>query len=1031
MRQHRSPLATALLIISSALFVRSLLGQQLPPRSELLQHLDAATEAAWRHRTQIAGLDGYASFQTIDDAGATYWGNESGQACNAASFCFQAREGAPGMIVALLDAHRVTNHPKHLARAIRLGDTLLYVQRQLGGGWFYDSTISATGVVNVQVWGEYEQHAPDTIQGLIVADDAVSQSCALALLQLYDATGEERFLAGTREFADLILSHIGKEVDHEEGTVAPYADGGLPAAYPYDVAQRTVLNANASSQNPDGPYLPQKTLNDNALADQMLVLLEVYERTRDDRYLDALMLQVDWLLKVRPFSGGWAQQYDRFTNEPCWGRPKEPPAYVTGETRIPEVLLKVRPLCNKERRAKVDVELLDYVRWIATRETCAAGKTHRYYTTTTGTPTWANNYKFVDSVKEAGAGQPYCGRWDIRWFDDLRNEEGAFDLDKGTALVADLSSRVINVAPLNGPKLAEELPKTQNGVFVRPKSIAGVARTIMSTSVQANAILGLCRAIDAALDEPPAPEPTVSPPSFTVRNQVQGKSRNYSGATRYADDWLTAELAQGDDGVWTLEISARQILASVNFPDHKGQQVIGESAADDWIAWPCWLGLRIRAQDDALHKYWGLEYPGGSVAPVIARYDDDHCTLYAQGDSPPRHCTPMAAGYRNFIRYDTPLMPNSIGVYKALVIEADAANGNPAWAVALDRYRAWLQPELAAAGLVRDAQPSWHKTVQGIFNYQLQNAFELTEQQFVDRIGDWGARLGWVQCWGQFSNYAGPPERAVPPLRPGEVTGCCYDSRDMHPRYRAWLPERARAFSRMLPFGYYTRSPQLGVFQQVAPVSQWGSRWRTIWWTQSFDYGATAVYIDVLGAASEYGPPADVGRWLLDTTPRYTFIEGADVCYDVASLVSGCLNPPSGNRQPLLAFGRMLLPDRALFEGQSNTDHRTWGAARDHRTERAAFLHGLRLDVINPNDAVAEILTAREQSLFFARDPVYRHTEGITSLPAGIDARVFATHTGHAIAIENWQQRTAQKLVLNGQEIEVPARRFSIAIVDE
>jgi hypothetical protein len=119
----------------------------------------------------------------------------------------------------------------------------------------------------------------------------------------------------------------------------PYRGGGIPQVMPFDVAMGIVFVAEDGT--PGEHYYVHKTVNDFTMQQAVLFLMELYAETGDTRYRDAVRLNVDYLLDRHAAYGGrgWCQQYHYLTDEPAWGRHKEPPAFVSGEDGIIDLLL--------------------------------------------------------------------------------------------------------------------------------------------------------------------------------------------------------------------------------------------------------------------------------------------------------------------------------------------------------------------------------------------------------------------------------------------------------------------------------------------------------------------------------------------------------------------------------------------------------------------------------------------------------------------------------------------------------------------
>lgn len=958
-----------------------------------------ALDALWQTRVEFGDNAGFASFRTVDMKHPQLFGNEAGAAIPAPEWCFQAREGIPGAIYTYIQGFATFRRPLDLERAKTLGDTLLWVQSRNNGGWFQDGIVADGKYKNVQAWGE-KHHAEDDLQGLATLDDSTSTSCALSLLLLFLATGETKFLDGAKRFGNELVALSQRP---------EYRRGGCPQAFPFDIAANTKLNQNLDERNPDRPYLTKKTLNDHVMRDAVWFMHRLFEVTQDQQYRNFVTLQLGWLSFVKPKNGGWAQQYNA-SDQPCWGRHKEPPAFAPCENGIMSLFVGIHPRVDASLQHLIDAKIGEYLAWL---EKLPKGKNenhiHRYYNAK-NEPVWANNYQFVGSVEEAGKGQPNEGGFDYGWVikSKIPNWRERY--------MPDLDRELIGFNPVPPARVPEFIETQENGVFVREVK----DRKLCVVAHHCGILLGLFRYYAESLADQPEPEPNPQPnpepqpdpigepPALAIRVASDNKVRTFSGATSYDNEYITAEVSYVGDSIWKLALTAKVNLSSVMFPFSAEPLQLGEANEENYTVWPHRLGHRLKADESNRFAWWGLPFPSG-VAPLVARYGKDEAVIYAQADFPPQPCQPMGAGNGLYIKYGELNGGWSIE-RRAMIIKSRSANGNPAWAVACDKYRDWLVPQLIEAGVRRETKPLWYGTLQGIRNVQLENRREISAERWREYVAD-GYRLGMILQWGQFSDYRG---------------SCCQDSRDIHHRYLPWITDESARAARSVPVGYYTRSPEGG----GSPAS-WGDRWKSIVVGHFNDYGANAVYIDVYGYEDELGDIIEAGLWLLNETPMFTVIEGASMFYDVPGLTSGTLTWKESPRETMPEFGRMLMPDQVLIQGQSNGDHKLWGAANDHVCEREAFLLGLRLDVINSNEVVDRILDERERTLFFASNPVYRHTEGLSDVDDGARIRVFKCDNWYALAIENWEQRDGLTYTFNGEMYDVPFdQQLSIAVFE-
>eukprot|EP00039_Didymoeca_costata_P013458 m.204865 g.204865 ORF g.204865 m.204865 type:complete len:161 (-) comp15780_c0_seq17:1049-1531(-) len=105
-----------------------------------------------------------------------------------------------------------------------------------------------------------------------------------------------------------------------------------------------------------------------------------------------------------------------------------------------------------------------------------------------------------------------------------------------------------------------------------------------------------------------------------------------------------------------------------------------------------------------------------------------------------------------------------------------------------------------------------------------------------------------MQMWGQMSNWCGDPKRAVPPLKPGEVVGCCTLEQDMHERYISgglpdWVDEQVKDGYMI---GYYAR-PVSPMITNLTWIKNWMAKLQN-------NYHGNAQYVDTFGRVQEGSP---------------------------------------------------------------------------------------------------------------------------------------------------------------------------------
>jgi hypothetical protein len=117
------------------------------------------------------------------------------------------------------------------------------------------------------------------------------------ILQAHEYTGEEKYLRSAIETADFLVE-------------AQFECGAWPSEWP----------------PPQRSWLAMPMLNDLVTITQTRNLMQVYERTEDEKYLRAIERTGQWLIdwQLPEPTPGWAQEYD-WDRKPTWGRRFEPP----------------------------------------------------------------------------------------------------------------------------------------------------------------------------------------------------------------------------------------------------------------------------------------------------------------------------------------------------------------------------------------------------------------------------------------------------------------------------------------------------------------------------------------------------------------------------------------------------------------------------------------------------------------------------------------------------------------------------------
>ncbi len=212
---------------------------------------------------------------------------------------YSIQDGTPLIGGVYLSMYEIEPNQIYLDVAKDVGDALLAIQDE-NGGFYYDGRRHKDG-------SGWDPH-PWNIRRSTILDDNVMQSCMSYLLDIYNATGEVKYLLGFEKSITCLNS-------------IELPQGGWK--------QR--------SNYPDNAYQSQVTLNDNAFHDVVMMLLKSYSMfTGNSSYLETAERAGDFLINTQGnggslFQQGWAQQYDS-NLQPCWARDFEPPAICSMQT---------------------------------------------------------------------------------------------------------------------------------------------------------------------------------------------------------------------------------------------------------------------------------------------------------------------------------------------------------------------------------------------------------------------------------------------------------------------------------------------------------------------------------------------------------------------------------------------------------------------------------------------------------------------------------------------------------------------------
>ncbi|MBN1346206.1 MAG: hypothetical protein JXQ73_26190 [Phycisphaerae bacterium] len=488
-------------------------------------HYDIAVKFPDGHGGQYVG---WAEKRTVD-AGTQYYANEAGTfAEEGPTFTIQP-PATPSVAYVYACAYAVTGNKQYLAMAESVADTLLAIQDAWNGGWHQDLFYEQGEWRYAMTWAEvrhdyttdpHNQGIVGVQGGAVTLDDGTSQAAALFLLRLYQAGAGPQYLAGAKRFGDVLVDL--KDVQDPETGQFPYRNGGIPQVMPLDVAMQIVFTGQEGT--PGLHYYVHKTINDFTMQQAMLFLMDLYEETGDTRYRDAIRLNIDYLIGRHAAYGsrGWCQQYHYLTDEPAWGRHKEPPAFVSGEDGIIDMMLawweretdaaRKQSIENtihaalmywKHEALRVDPAEPDPAKW----------QWWRYYNVPrTGLPNTNPgldgqpinkvifsdeyvNYYGVESEGHAAPGQPWKLADPRRWI--LRILDGSDNLDLSELYKYRGYYKTDSIFALGGKALATVYAEQNaEGLWTKTCNIYGTNRTVATAGTNADYMCALVDALD-------------------------------------------------------------------------------------------------------------------------------------------------------------------------------------------------------------------------------------------------------------------------------------------------------------------------------------------------------------------------------------------------------------------------------------------------------------------------------------------------------------------------------------------------------
>jgi len=337
--------------------------------------------------------------------------------------------GTPTVGMALLEAYKATGDTIYLDHAKTVANALVWGQRP-EGGWNYFIDFEVDGLTDYydeyfsKRWG-WEEHTKFSDNSTF--DDEVTQSATLFLLRLYDTTQDPAYRTPLFDALDLILE-------------SQYPNGAWPQRYPLR-----------------NDYTSAYTFNDGAIFNNIMVLLEAYDRLGRPAYLEAARRGMDFFIisQLPSPQAGWAQQYGR-DMKPTRGRKFELATVSAGQTadNISDLFTIYK--------ASGDARYLDPIpaalEWLDASAVGPDGLYTYFYETETNRPIYARKPTIEDHVAtfvptyDSEDAYPYGHRFTLnvaglrQEYERLRQLEPAaaraeFDIERAKSLVQPILAR--------------------------------------------------------------------------------------------------------------------------------------------------------------------------------------------------------------------------------------------------------------------------------------------------------------------------------------------------------------------------------------------------------------------------------------------------------------------------------------------------------------------------------------------------------------------------------------------------------------
>ncbi len=273
-----------------------------------------------------------------------------------------------------LAAYHATHSPKYLGYVRTMADFLV-AAKQPCGGYSYWTYIRRLG-------------SDETKPRSVTFRDGHDLNAVKILLEVYDITGDRKYLDSAIETADFVLK-------------AQYDCGAWPSSWP----------------PPKGSWLALPMFNDLVTISQTRLLMLMYKYTGDERYLEGVkkagQFMIDWQLPEP--TPGWAQQYN-WDKTPAWGRVFEPPSVCgLASAQVVNLLMDIYLLTGEEKYLGPIPAALAWLE----RSKTGPHEWARFYEPGTGKPIYAASHERRDiryDRKVLYKGYAQWGNWGIEEF---------------------------------------------------------------------------------------------------------------------------------------------------------------------------------------------------------------------------------------------------------------------------------------------------------------------------------------------------------------------------------------------------------------------------------------------------------------------------------------------------------------------------------------------------------------------------------------------------------------------------------------